>query len=169
MKIGFIGLGNMGRHMALHVLEGGHDLTVFDLSRDAGRPLEGAGATWANSPAETARGADIVFTSLPLPANVLEVATGEGGVLSAISPGAVFIDLSTIDPDTAKTLDAAVRAAGAHALDSPVSGGTVGADQLERLGENLVRHQTFHPCCEFSDILRIRFSLVRVIPTYNTR
>jgi len=129
MKIGFIGLGNMGRHMALHVLEGGHDLTVFDLSRDAGRPLEEAGATWANSPAETARGADIVFTSLPLPANVLEVATGEGGVLSAISPGAVFIDLSTIDPDTAKTLDAAVRAAGAHALDSPVSGGTVGAER----------------------------------------
>jgi 3-hydroxyisobutyrate dehydrogenase len=129
MKIGFIGLGNMGRHMARHVLEGGHDLTVFDLSRDAGRPLEEAGATWANSPAEAARGADIVFTSLPLPANVLEVATGEGGVLSAISPGAVFVDLSTIDPDTAKTLDAAVRAAGAHALDSPVSGGTVGAER----------------------------------------
>lgn len=129
MKIGFIGLGNMGRHMARHVLEGGHDLTVFDLSREAGRPLEEAGATWANSPAETARGADIVFTSLPVPANVLEVATGEGGVLSAISPGAVLVDLSTIDPDTAVTLDAATRAAGAHALDSPVSGGTVGADR----------------------------------------
>jgi 3-hydroxyisobutyrate dehydrogenase len=129
MKIGFIGLGNMGRHMARHVLEGGHDLTVFDLSRDAGRSLEEAGASWANSPAEAARGADIVFTSLPLPANVLEVATGEGGVLSAISPGAVFVDLSTIDPDTAKTLDAAVRAAGAHALDSPVSGGTGGAER----------------------------------------
>ncbi len=129
MKIGFIGLGNMGQHMARHVLEGGHDLTVFDLSRDAGHPLEDAGATWANSPAEAARGADIVFTSLPLPANVLEVATGEGGVLSTISPGAVFVDLSTIDPDTAKTLDAAVRSAGAHALDSPVSGGTVGAER----------------------------------------
>ena len=87
MKIGFIGLGNMGRHMARHVLEGGHDLTVFDLSRETGRPLEEAGATWANSPAEAARGSEIVFTSLPVPANVLEVATGEGGVLSAISPG----------------------------------------------------------------------------------
>lgn len=129
MKIGFIGLGNMGRHMARHVLEGGHDLTVFDLSREAGRPLEEAGATWANSPAEAARGAEIVFTSLPVPANVLEVATGEGGVLSAISPGAVLVDLSTIDPDTAVTIDAATRAAGAHALDSPVSGGTVGADR----------------------------------------
>ncbi|MCH8817625.1 MAG: NAD(P)-dependent oxidoreductase [Chloroflexi bacterium] len=129
MKIGFIGLGNMGRHMARHVVEGGHDLSVFDLSREAGRPLEESGATWAASPAEAARGADIIFTSLPMPANVLEVATGEGGVLSAISPGAVFVDLSTIDPDTAITLDAAVRAAGAHALDSPVSGGTAGAER----------------------------------------
>lgn len=128
MKIGFIGLGNMGRHMARHVLEGGHDLQVFDIDRAAGRPLEDRGAQWAGNPAEAARDAGIVFTSLPMPADVLEVAAGEGGALSGMSPDSVFVDLSTIDPVTAQRLDAAARARGVHALDSPVSGGTVGAD-----------------------------------------
>ncbi|MFW6195072.1 MAG: NAD(P)-dependent oxidoreductase [Chloroflexota bacterium] len=129
MKIGFIGAGNMGRHMARNVLSGSHEMKVFDISREATRPLEEAGATRAGSPAEAASGAEIVFTSLPMPADVLEVAAGEGGAFSGMSTGAVLVDLSTVDPGTAQRLAEAGRGHGVHVVDSPVSGGTGGAEK----------------------------------------
>ena len=100
MKVGFVGVGFMGRHMARNVLNGGHDMTVYDVSRDAADELLSLGATWANSPREASEDADVIFTSLPTPQIVEEVASGEGGILSGARRGAAYFDLSTTDPST---------------------------------------------------------------------
>ncbi len=128
MKIGFIGLGRMGGHMARNVqLSGEHEMRVFDLSRDAMEALVEDGAFAAASPREAATGADIVFTSLPGPSDVLEVALGEAGVLDSLEPGSVYVDLSTVSPQTLQTV-AESAARGVQVLDCPVSGGVAGAE-----------------------------------------
>ena len=70
MKVGFIGVGFMGRHMAMNVLRGGHELTVFDIRKEAADDLLSSGAVWANSPREVAEASELVFTSLPMPQHV---------------------------------------------------------------------------------------------------
>src|SRR3954447_23043999 len=97
-RLGFIGTGNMGRHMARHLIEAGYPLTVNDARRGAAGPLVELGATWADSPAEVAAASEIEFTSLPGPAEVDAVALGEDGVLAHLQPGSVFVDLSTNSP-----------------------------------------------------------------------
>ena len=128
MKVGFVGVGFMGRHMARNVLNGGHDMKVYDINREAADELLSLGAEWANSPREAADGAEVVFTSLPTPQVVEEVALGEGGVLSGMARGAAMFDLSTTDPSTIERIAARGAAAGVHVLDAPVSGGTGGAE-----------------------------------------
>ena len=86
MKVGFIGLGTMGRGMALNLRRAGYDLVVHDLHRASGAPLEEAGATWADSVADLAGSVDVVFTSLPGPVEMREIGTGEGGLLTALKP-----------------------------------------------------------------------------------
>lgn len=132
MKIGFIGLGTMGRHMAMHLIEAGHELTVHDLRREAAAPHLAAGARWANSPAELAGDVEIVFTSLPGPAEVEAVALGEAGLLTAMRPGSVWFDLTTNSPALIRRLHALFAERGVHVLDAPVSGGPRGA-QTRRL------------------------------------
>ena len=127
MELGFIGLGTMGSSMALNVLKAGHRLTVNDINRDAAGPHLEAGAAWANSAQEVAEAGDIVFTSLPGPPEVEAVALGEHGILSGISPGKVYFDLSTNSPTLVRRLHDAFAARGAHVLDAPVSGGPQGA------------------------------------------
>lgn len=127
MKVGFIGVGFMGRHMAKNVVLGGHDLTIFDLRKEAAEELLSMGATWADSPRAVAEKSEVVFTSLPRPQDVEEIALGEGGILSGGSSGAAYFDLSTTDPDTIKRIAAVGQSKGVHVLDAPVSGGTGGA------------------------------------------
>lgn len=127
MKVGWIGTGNMGRPMARHVLEAGNALTVHDLRREAASELLEMGAKWADSPAEATRGNDVVFTSLPMPRDVEAVALGEEGILDAMAPGAVFVDLTTNSLSMVKKLHAAFQARGFQMLDAPVSGGVRGA------------------------------------------
>ena len=129
MRVGFIGIGHMGRHMARHLASGGHDLTVFDMVREAADELLSMGATWADSPAAVARDSEVVFTSLPRPADVEEVATGEGGIISGAAPGTVYFDLSTTDPDTIGRIALVGQEGGVTVLDAPVSGGTKGAEE----------------------------------------
>lgn len=127
MELGFIGLGTMGSSMALNVLKAGHRLTVNDINRDAaGTHLE-AGAVWADSAQEVAEASDILFTSLPGPPEVEAVALGARGILSGISPGKVYFDLSTNSPTLIRRIHDAFAARGAHLLDAPVSGGPQGA------------------------------------------
>ena len=127
MELGFVGLGTMGSSMALNVIKTGHHLTVNDINRNAAGPHLEAGAAWADSAQQVAEASDIVFTSLPGPPEVEAVALGENGILSGISPGKVYFDLSTNSPTLIRRLHDAFAARGAHLLDAPVSGGPQGA------------------------------------------
>jgi len=126
-RIGFVGLGIMGKPMARHILEAGYSLTVYNRSRTAVDELAGAGAKAAPSAAEVAAQSDIVFTCLPDSPDVEAVALGAGGILEGIAPGALYVDTSTISPGVAKKVAGAMRDKGADMLDAPVSGGQIGA------------------------------------------
>jgi 3-hydroxyisobutyrate dehydrogenase-like beta-hydroxyacid dehydrogenase len=128
MRVGFIGVGFMGRHMARNIAKGGHDMTVFDIRKEAAEELISMGATWVDSPMAVAEASEVVFTSLPRPENVEEVTMGEGGILSGAKSGTVFFDLSTTDPDTIFRISQAAAEKGVTVLDAPVSGGTIGAE-----------------------------------------
>ncbi|HSE95343.1 MAG TPA: NAD(P)-dependent oxidoreductase [Methylomirabilota bacterium] len=126
--VGFIGLGNMGVGMAGNIARAGYPLVVHDVRAEASRPLADRGARTAGSAAEVARASDIVFTSLPGPAEVEAVALGPGGVLEGIRPDRVYVDLSTSRPTLIRAIEPRFRARGAHVLDAPVSGGKMGAE-----------------------------------------
>jgi 3-hydroxyisobutyrate dehydrogenase len=125
MRIGFIGLGNMGGPMALNLIKAGHTLVVHDLRRELAKPHLDAGATWADDVKTASRGAELILTSLPGPPEVEAVALGH--VLDAANPGSVYADLSTNSPTVMRKIHAAFKAKGVHVLDSPVSGGVIGA------------------------------------------
>jgi 3-hydroxyisobutyrate dehydrogenase len=123
MKIGFIGLGNVGGKLAGSILRNGFDLTLRDLDRAAAEPLLAQGAKWAESPRKIAQICDVVITCLPNPAASAAVIEGEDGVLSGLSQGNIWAEMSTTDEMEVKRLGALVRAKGAAAVDCPVSGG----------------------------------------------
>lgn len=127
MKIGFIGLGNMGGPMASHLIAAGHSVTVHDVRKEAAHPQLEKGAQWADSPRAVAAASDIIFTSLPGPKQVEEVALGEGGILQGAASDAVYIDLSTSSPTLIRDICATFQEKKVHVLDAPVSGGPVGA------------------------------------------
>ena len=129
MKIGFIGIGRMGRFMARHLADGGHNLSVFDLNKESASEVLSRGASWMESPRAVAALSEIIFTSLPMPKDVELVATGPDGVLSGATPGSIICDVSTTDPDTIRHIAAAAQLKGVHVLDSPVSGGAIGAER----------------------------------------
>ncbi len=127
MKVGFIGLGTMGASMAYNCLQGGNEMVVHDIRREAAtRHLE-AGADWADSPREVAEASEIVFTSLPGPTEVEAVGLGEEGILEGMSEGKVYFDLSTSTPTLIRRIHEQAAARGIHVLDAPVSGGPRGA------------------------------------------
>jgi 2-hydroxy-3-oxopropionate reductase len=117
----------MGKPMAKHLIKAGHPLVVLNRSRGAVEELVGAGAIAATSPADVARQAAVVITMLPDTPDVDLVLTGDAGVLSALQPGAVVIDMSSISPVATKRIAARVADRGAAMLDAPVSGGEIGA------------------------------------------
>ncbi len=125
--IGFIGLGLMGKPMALNLLKKGFAVVVHSRSRGPVDELVAAGATAANSPAEVARAASKFVTMLPDGPDVSLVLEGATGIFSAMQPGTVILDSSTIAPATAKRLAAATAERGGQFLDGPVSGGEIGA------------------------------------------
>jgi 3-hydroxyisobutyrate dehydrogenase len=129
MKIGFIGLGTMGRHMASNLQKAGHELIVHDVRRDAGESHVKAGARWADSPRGVAEAAEVVFTSLPEPKDVEAVALDEKtGLLPGLAAGKAFFDLSTNSPTVVRRLHAVFKARGVDMFDAPVSGGPRGAE-----------------------------------------
>ncbi|RAJ91082.1 2-hydroxy-3-oxopropionate reductase [Larkinella arboricola] len=125
-KIGFIGLGIMGKPMALNLIKAGYSVTVLQQSKAAGELAE-AGAKTASSSKELAQQSDVVITMLPDSPEVENVVSGPDGVLDGIPSGALFIDMSTIAPATALTIYDRMQQKGVEALDAPVSGGQVGA------------------------------------------
>lgn len=123
MKIGVIGLGNVGGKLAGSVLRNGFELTVHELDREAAAELLEGGAGWADTPVELARESDIVITCLPSPAASASVMEGENGVLEGLSAGKIWMEMSTTEEGEIVRLAERVAATGALALDSPVSGG----------------------------------------------
>ena len=127
MKLGFIGLGAMGRPMALHLLKAGHELSVYARRAEAAQPLVDAGARRLATPAEVAANSEAVFTMVTTGADVEDVVLGEGGILRGAKPGTVLVDMGTIPPGTARRIAAKLAERGIEAIDAPVSGGEVGA------------------------------------------
>jgi 3-hydroxyisobutyrate dehydrogenase len=123
MKIGFIGLGNVGSKLAGSLLRNGFDLTVRDLDRASAQPLLDQGARWAQSPGEMTAQVDMVITCLPNPAASAAVMESEDGVLAALAPGVIWAEMSTTDEQEVRRLGAAVVQRGGEPIDCPVSGG----------------------------------------------
>lgn len=122
-RIGFIGLGIMGRPMSSNLLKAGYELSVFDINKESVAALTAAGARGTTSPKEVAEHSEIIFTMLPNSQHVKEVIAGDNGILNGASKGSVIIDMSSISPVVSKELAAIAAAAGLHMLDAPVSGG----------------------------------------------
>ncbi|MBN9387930.1 MAG: 2-hydroxy-3-oxopropionate reductase [Chloroflexi bacterium] len=126
-KIGFIGLGIMGKPMAHNLLKAEYDLTVFNRSQQAIEELVAAGAKAAENPRQVAEKADVLITMLPDSPDVEAVLAGENGVLAGLKPGGLLIDMSTISPVVSRKLAEAASQQGISMLDAPVSGGDKGA------------------------------------------
>jgi 2-hydroxy-3-oxopropionate reductase len=126
-QIGFIGLGLMGKPMALNLRKKGYDLLVHNRSRAAVEALVAAGARPAGSPAEVARGARVIVTMLPDGPDVANVLEGANGVFGSMQKGTIIVDSSTIAPAIARRLAERAKELGAAMLDAPVSGGEIGA------------------------------------------
>lgn len=127
MKVGFIGLGGMGSGMAHNLQKAGHELVVHDINRESGKQFEDAGATWADNVADLGRQVDVVFTSLPGPVEMQEVGLGKDGLLSTLSAGSAWFDLTTNSPTVVREVHAACSTRGVELFDAPVSGGPKGA------------------------------------------
>ncbi len=126
-KVGFIGLGIMGKPMARNLMGGGYELVVYNRSQEKADELAEEGATAAASPREVAEQSEVVVTMLPDSPEVREVVAGEEGVLDGIEEGSLLVDMSTISPVVTEELAAEAGKKGARMLDAPVSGGEPGA------------------------------------------
>jgi 2-hydroxy-3-oxopropionate reductase len=127
LKVGYIGLGLMGKSIARNILKAGFPLVVHNRSQGAVQELVAEGALAASSPAAVAAQVDILFTNLPDSPDVEQVLLGEHGVAGGARPGLICVDNSTIKPATARRVAAALAAQGVACLDAPVSGGDIGA------------------------------------------
>jgi 3-hydroxyisobutyrate dehydrogenase len=128
VRIGFIGLGNMGGPMALNLTRAaGHSVVVFDVRREAATAHLESGAGWSETPRDLAAQSEVVMTSLPGPAEVEQVMFGEGGIIHGIRPGSIYVDLSTNSPTLMRRIDRALKEKGIDTIDAPVSGGAAGA------------------------------------------
>ena len=123
MQLGFIGLGVMGRPMAMHLLHAGHQLSVWARRRESSQPLLDAGAVGCATPAAVAQRSEVVFTMLTAGADVERVALGPDGLVEGFASHSLLIDMSTIGPAMARSLAERLALAGIDMLDAPVSGG----------------------------------------------
>lgn len=123
MKVGFIGLGIMGKPMSKNLLKAGHELVVYNRSKASVEELIAAGAKGAESPAEVAKECKVIITMLPNSPHVREVCLGENGIAKTAEEGTVVIDMSSIDPVESKAIGAELNKKGIELMDAPVSGG----------------------------------------------
>jgi len=128
MRIGFIGIGSMGKPMSINLLRAGYELTVYDIRKEAMEAPVRSGAKAATSPKEVAQASDIVLTSLPTPEALEDVVLGADGVLEGARKGGILIDTSTVSPSTIKKIWAEAKDRGLMVLEAPVSGGVIGAE-----------------------------------------
>ena len=127
IKVGFVGLGRIGKPMAINIVKAGHQLAVYDLRQEPLRELAELGAKAARSPAELARGADIVEIAVVDDPQVEEVVAGDGGLIYGCPAGAIIAIHSTVYPETVRSLAKVASGRGIYVIDAPVSGGETGA------------------------------------------
>lgn len=128
-RLGYIGLGKMGKPMAINLLNAGYPLIVHNRSQGKVQELVRLGAQAARSPSQVAAESDVVFTNLPDTPDVLEVVLGKDGIIEGAHEGLIYIDNSTIKPSASREIYAALKPLGVRCLDAPVSGGDIGAQQ----------------------------------------
>jgi 3-hydroxyisobutyrate dehydrogenase len=128
-ELGYVGLGVMGRSIVRRLLDAGHDVTVWNRTRDKAEPLLEAGARWADSPRAAAEAGELVFTMVTNTAAVQAVTEGADGILAGLGPGKTYVDMSTASPANTIALAEKVAAVGAQMLDSPVSGTSITVDK----------------------------------------
>lgn len=125
MKVGFIGLGDMGQAIVPRLLAGGHQVTGWNRTRQKAEPLFKLGMQWAESPKQLAAESDVIFTIVTDSEAVKALALGENGIISGLRKGAVYLDMSTIDPEASRSVGAAFGKAGLIMMDAPISGTTL--------------------------------------------
>ena len=148
MRVGFIGLGTMGTSIALNVIKGEHSLVVHDINEAAAVPHLKMGAKWAATPRKLAEVSEVVFTSLPGPAEVKSVAIGDDGILAGLSTGSAYFDLPTNSPTVIRALHGKFAENGVELLDAPVSGGPDGVKNGKMaiwVGNDECTFETFKP------------------------
>lgn len=127
-KIGFIGTGVMGKPMARHLMRKGYEVFVYNRTKSKAQELLDEGAAWCKSAGECARGKDAVITMVGYPQDVREVYFGGDGIITSVEQGTFLIDMTTTSPQLSQEIFEAAAVKGAHALDAPVSGGDIGAE-----------------------------------------
>jgi len=128
-NLGFIGLGVMGGNMVERLLSKGHSVAGYNRTRSKAQPLIDKGMKWARSPQEAATAAEIVLAMVTNSTALDEIANGPDGLLSGMSAGKVFVDMSTVSPDVSRALAAKIREKGADMVDAPVSGSVITLQQ----------------------------------------
>ena len=131
MKIGWIGIGHMGKPMAKHMMSAAEEFTVHDLRRESATDMLEDGAHWADTPAEAASGKDLVVTCLPMPQHVDAVSFGDDGIAEGVDDGAIVIDCTSNSLDMVHSLHQRYANQGITFLDTPVSGGVIGAQERD--------------------------------------
>jgi 3-hydroxyisobutyrate dehydrogenase len=126
-SIGWIGIGVMGKSMAMHILNGGYKLTIYNRTREKATELLEKGAEWSDTPKGVAQNSDIVFTMVGFPSDVEGVYFSEEGIINGLSANKIAVDMTTTNPSIAENIYKQAGEKGAHAVDAPVSGGDVGA------------------------------------------
>jgi 2-hydroxy-3-oxopropionate reductase len=129
LNVGFIGLGVMGRHMALHLMKGGHRMGVWARRAESAAPLVAAGAARYDTPAALAAACEVVFTMVTASSDFEQVVLGGQGIIHGARPGSVVVDMETISPAVARAVAQQLAEKGIDMLDAPVSGGPMGAEQ----------------------------------------
>lgn len=150
-RLGWIGVGVMGRWMAGHLLRAGYTLTVYNRTRSKAEPLLQAGAQWADAPRQLAQASEVIFTMVGFPADVREVILGPDGVLAGCSPGKIIVDMTTSQPALAVEIAQQAAQQGVVALDAPVTGGDVGAREGRlsiMIGGDPEAAEALRPCFE---------------------
>jgi len=125
VKVGFIGLGDMGQAIVPRLLAAGHQVTGWNRSKEKGQPLFRLGMLWANSPRELAAGSEVVISIVTDSDAVKNIALGENGIIHGLRKDAAYLDMSTIDPEASRTIGAEFHRAGLIMMDAPISGTTL--------------------------------------------
>src|SRR2546423_6115748 len=150
-ELGYVGLGVMGGGVVRRLLDAGHEVTVWNRTREKAAPLLAAGARWADSPREVAEASEIVFTMVTNTAAVKAVTEGPDGIIPGLAPGKVYVDMSTASPANTRELAEKVAAVGAEMLDAPVSGSVITLEQGKlsvMVGGDLATFERVRPVLE---------------------